>query len=61
MIYDYNSLKNVVKDISIAASAMCGKNLRMFAIALIRIIYTRVSDLTETESTIRDAIETEES
>ena len=58
---DYKSLKDTAQNIGVAASTMNGETLRIFTITLLKASYTRVSDLTEINSTIKDAIEADES
>lgn len=57
---DYNSLVYTARNISAAAATMDNRALAVFAEALIKDCYTRISDFTEIEGTLKDVCESKE-
>lgn len=57
---DYNSLVSTAKNIGAAASTMDNRALGIFAETLIKGCYTRISDLSEIEGTLKDVCESKE-
>ncbi len=58
--HDYNSLKNTAQDIASAASKMSGKRLKDFSELMLKATYTRVSDLSEIDESLKSTIESKE-
>ena len=58
---DYNSLVSAAKNIGAAAATMDNRALDIFAETLIKACYTRISDFTEIEGTLKEICEDKES
>lgn len=53
---EYRNLMGVAKDIAAASVTMSGKTLHIFTTTLLKATYTLVSDHSEVDSTIKDAL-----